>query len=426
MKNSSYLSIFAMIGMVGLSSCSPKSQSLQTSPVVPEKQVEVPQYEDIPEQTFTWIHEDGGQSQLDFNPQIDLLFVIDNSDSMRSAQENLRRNLDKFTAGFTRNPMIDYHIGVISTWDSSERARTNKKDSYEIGELRHVRDTRGNISSRRFLDRKTATPEILASSLHIGVTPYEQGGPENEEFLSPLLAALEKTGPGTTNEGFFRENAQLVIILMTDADDASNSVSVEQAVQKLIDFKKGNINKISVYGVLVRAEDPDSAKDWNLRIHPKYKPWCFDKDSRGRPVNNGRCQPFGPERLEEFVLKSNSYSEKNQTRLREKFLMGITSPTFGSDLARIGNQITIKTLEKTIYLSQRPRIDSKTQQLMLRVRYGSPEALARGEGQVIPAGEKGWKYNPRDNSLHLSGQIQYRYQEGAHFRVELVPVTLAL
>lgn len=416
--------VTAVIGLGLLSSCSPESKTLGITPVQPENKFEIPKNPTIPEQQFGWITEDGGQSNQEFNPKIDILFVIDNSDSMVSAQANLKRNIDKFTAGIIKNKMIDYHIGVISTWDSSERAAKLKKDGYGIGELRHVTTPNGQKLSQRYLDRSMEDKNLIASTLHIGVTPFEQGGPENEEFFAPLQAALEKGAHALPNEGFFRDEAQLVIVLLTDADESAPRISAEQMTQSLVDFKKAQASKISVYAALVSANDPDQFKDWALRIHPKYHPDCFSIVGK-TTKNNGTCKTgFGPKILEQFVRSANSQSGKTE-ELRKNFIMSIRQD-FGNDLSRIGNDIVVKTLEKDIFLSQRPRVDRKTNQLMLRVRYGTSAELQAGQGQTIPAGQTGWLYNAEENLVHLSGKIQYKYVQGGRFAVDLQPVSLKL
>lgn len=403
-----YFSAFMLV-----SACSPESVSLRAEKPLVDHRVAVPESAPPEIQKFEWITEDGGQSQLDFNPQVDILFVTDNSDSMKSAQENLIRNIDRFTAGILKNKMIDYHIGVISVWDSSERYLKTKKDGYEIGDLRFIRNSQGQTAkNRRFVAKSDNNSKLIAATLNIGVTPYEQGGPEFEEMFSPLAAALEKTGRGASNEGFFRENAQLVVVLLTDADDSSKNITPDEMAQKLIDFKGGRTEKVSVYGVLVRPQDPDTYKDWDLRIHPKYHPECFDM-SQKTPKNNGKCTGFGPERLEKFIVEGNQ-NQGTPEQIRAKHIMSIVSPRFGDDLAKIGSDITVKTLAKEIFLSQRPRVDNG--KLMVRVRYGN---------QVIPQrAQGGWLYNPENNSILLSGDIDYVYKEGARFSVDLIPLTL--
>lgn len=406
-----------------LAACSQESGTILAQKELKQEEVEIPQYDKIPEQQFNWITEDGGQSQLDFNPRVDVLFVSDNSDSMKSAQENLIKNLDRFTRGITSNRMIDYHIGVISTWDSSERFAAKKKDSFQIGDLRNIKNAKSQTGERRYVT-KADNSSILAATLNIGVTPYAEGGPEVEEFFSPLAAALDKSGHGGTNEGFFREDAQLVVIFLTDADDSTARISPEQMAKTLVDFKGGKADKVSVYGVLVKGSDADQYKDWDLRVHPKYHPECFDMTAK-TPKNNGRCTGFGPERLEQLVVAANVEAGTPE-QIREKYIMSIVSKSFGSDLAKIGDSITVKTLAKEIFLSQRPRVDSTTGQLMVRVRYGSLAVLAAGKGQLIPRKDDGgWKFDAENNSVKLSGNIKYEYVEGGRFAVDLVPVTLA-
>ncbi|QDK37361.1 hypothetical protein [Bdellovibrio sp. NC01] len=413
-----YLAAFAL-----LSACSPESSEIKAQmPLPQQEQPQIPTYDKVEPQKFDWITEDGGQSQLDFNPQVDILFVMDNSDSMKSAQENLNRNIDRFTAGIVKNKMIDYHIGVVSTWDSSERFAKMKKDSFNIGDLRYVKDLNGKAVNKRYYTKTDGSRLSLASTLAIGVTPYAEGGPEVEEFFSPLAAALENTGRGAANEGFFRDNAQLVVVIMTDADDSTSRISPEQMAKTLIDFKGGKEEKVSVFGVLVRPQDPDQYKDWDLRIHPKYHPECFDMTQK-TPKNTGKCTGFGPERLDQLIVAANAQAGTPE-QIRSKFIMSIVSKNFGSDLAKIGNDITVKTLEKEIFLSQRPRVDDKGV-LKVRVRYGTDKQLAAGKGQIIPQkADGGWLYDPENNSVHLSGNINYEYQEGARFAVDLIPLTL--
>lgn len=403
--------------LLGTAACSPESTPLMAqAPPRAQEQVEIPQYDKVDRQNFNWITEDGGNSKFDFNPQVDILFVTDNSDSMKSAQENLVKNIDRFTNGINKNKMIDYQIGVISAWDST--GKKFKPGKYEIGELRYMKNSANKSFNQRFINKNYKN--YLASTLNIGIAPLEEGGPENEEFFSALSAALEKSGRGGVNEGFFRENAQLVVIFMTDADESSTRITPEQMARTLKDFKGGNSNKVSVYGVLVRKNDPENKKDYALRIHPKYNPQCFDTAGK----NNGTCTGFGPERIEQLIAIANEESG-SQDSIKAKYITGITSKDFGSDLGRIGDNITIKTLAKEISLSQRPRLEADGT-LQVRVRYGTPEVLARGGGQIIPNKVKGgWAYDPENNSVKLSGDIQYEYQENARFAVDLIPLTLA-
>lgn len=398
-----------------LAACSPESVTLRSEKVLQDNRIEVEEQADPDIQKFEWITQDGGKGELDFNPQVDILFITDNSESMTTAQNNLEKNMDRFTAKLIQNRMIDYHIGAISVWDSSERFASKKQDKFDIGDLRIIRNSKGveEKNARRFLT-KADPKNLIAPSLKLGVAAFDKGGPEVEEFFSPLSAALDKTGRGATNEGFFRKDSQLVVIFLTDADDSTASINPDEMARKLITFKGGNAQKVSVYGVLVRASDDDKFKDWGLRVHPTYHPECYDMTKK-KPELNGKCKDgFGPERIENFIVAANA-AHGTPSQIRANNIMSIVSPKFGDDLGRIGDHITIKTLEKEIFLDYIPRVQDN--KLMVRVSYGNV---------LIPQQAKGgWRYNAERNSIYLAGDIGYTYQEGARFKVELIPVTLA-
>lgn len=374
-----------------------------------------------------WITQDGGKRAYDFNPRTDILFVIDDSDSMKATQENLSRNINRFIEGFRKNRMIDFRIGVISVWDSSERFATQNKSGYSEGELRKIKDSNGRLLKSRYVSRFQGFEGSLAATLKIGVTPYEQGGPETEQVFAPLSAALKKTGRGAVNEDFFRDDAHLVVVVVTDAEDAS-SLSPQQMAQELFAFKGGNKKKVSAYGVLVRKDDPDSVKDWGLKVHPKYNPQCFDtieKTAKNGKVtteskNNGTCTGFGPERLDQFIIEANAEVKPEDVKAQQ--ILSLNQKDFGKDLAKIGSHITLKVLEKEILLNLRPRVDANGK-VMVRVRYGTPDVLAKGGGVQIPNQAKGgWLYDPETNSVKIGGDVQYEYVEGAGFAIDMAPL----
>jgi hypothetical protein len=399
---------------LALAACSAKTADIYgqrelAQPPAPE----IPKYAQIPADQIKWITVDGGNGALDFHPEVDILFVVDNSDSMKSAEDNLQRNVDYFAAALRKNKMIDYHIGVTSVWDSSPRYVNNPHNIYKAGELWNVRDSQGNKYPERFVT-KDSHDDLLAATLNIGIEPYSEGGPENEEMFSPIDGALHQTGHGDSNEGFFRNSAQLVVVILSDADDSTNSITPEQLAQELFDFKKGHAEKVSAYAALVRASDPDSKKDYGLRIMPQYHPECF---THGK--NNGQCQGFGPDRIVNFILAANA-AHGSPDQIRQNNLMHLIQKDFGHDLSRIGKDIAVRTLAKTIALPERPRLDDQSGQLMIRVRYGTAAS-----SQVIPqSASAGWTYDADSNSIEIAGDVPYQYQKDAQFMVEMVPVTL--
>lgn len=390
-------SLTAVSSLIACAPTSPENTSVYNRRDLPQpERPEIPTYNPVERDQTNWIPLDGGQSQLDFNPRVDILFVIDDSDSMKAAQANLVKNIGLFSAGIQKNKLIDYHIGVTSVWDSSDRYAQATK--YKNGQIRGV------------VTKKNS--DQLAALLNIGITPYSKGGPENEEVFSPIAEAIQttNTGRGAPNEGFFREDSQLVVVILTDADDGSTSLSADDLTKSLFAFKGGNRKKVSVYAALVKASDKDEYKDWGLRVHPQYHPECFT----GKKLNGTCAAGFAPTRLQDFVLKAN-VAHGTREQIQANHIMSLVQKDFGKDLAKIGNDIRVKTLEKTILLPERPR-RAKDGSLMIRVQYGK---------QVIKADAKaGWIYNAEDNSIEVSGTVDYQYVEGARFSVSYVPVTL--
>lgn len=346
------------LAALALAACAPENKTIYGQRDIIIEPPTIPKYDPIPVQKTEWIVVDGGNTEA-VKPELDIVFIMDNSDSMKAAQDNLSRNINRFVDKFHKNRSIDYRIGVLSVWDSSERFATLKKDSYGKGELRWIRDGEGRKLKSRFVSRFRGVESILKSTLKIGVAPYAEGGPEVEEIFSPLSEALKKIGRGDTNEGFFRENAQLAVVLITDADDTS-TISPDQMARELVEFKKGRREKVVVYGALVSQKDSDSVKDWGLRVHPKYHPECFDqktipaKSKKAKPrivnVNNGKCKDgFGPANLEKFILLANADSG-TPAEIRENHIMSLTQKDFGNDLAKMGTDITARTLAKEILL----------------------------------------------------------------------------
>ena len=406
-----------------LAACGQTTSNLQGRRDLPSDPPYVPPVKKV--EKIEWIKQDGGNLLVDFNPRVDILFVIDDSDSMKSAQENLISNLDSFVQKFNQNKVIDYHIGVVSVWDSTERF-LKFNHPYQVGELHKVRNSKGQTSERRFVTRKDKVKEVLAPTLNIGVTPYNQGGPEKEEMFSPIEEALQKSKHGGANEGFFRDDAQLVVVILSDADDSTASIQPKQMAEKLFAFKGGNASKVSVYAALVKKSDPDVSKDWDLRIHPKYHPECFTMTASGKNQNNGTCQEgFGPDRLEQFVVASNP-GHGTEDEVRKSYIMSLIQKSFGRDLANIGSEISRRTLAKEVFLDQMPRRDEKSGRLMIKVRYGTTDQLASNKAQVISEDKKsGWAYNENNNSIQLSGDIDYQFSETAHFEITMAPVNLS-
>lgn len=162
---------------------------------------------------------------------IDFLFVVDNSRSMVDNQKSLASSVPDFIQ--TINKEIDnlqsYHIGVIST----DESQYNK-----VGDVKHCSTLGGLIvrtadytpgadqpfdrpchpyaSGKFFMTAKDNLDEKFTCAAKLG--PMGSG---NERPMDALDAAMSKklTAKDACNEGFFREDAILVVVLVTDEED---------------------------------------------------------------------------------------------------------------------------------------------------------------------------------------------------------------
>jgi hypothetical protein len=154
---------------------------------------------------------------------VDLLFVIDNSNSMIAEQANLIASFDGFIAGIQANldEVNDYHLGVVTT---DAYALNQPADCRELGALvtSSAAGSCGPWAEGRYIS--------LADELAPAFTCAADVGPDgdtNERQVAAALRAIgpDLAGPGGCNEGFIRDDALLVLVLITDEDDPGAAVS---------------------------------------------------------------------------------------------------------------------------------------------------------------------------------------------------------
>jgi hypothetical protein len=190
-------------------------------------------------------------SDSPFNPmtgcqKIDFLFVIDSSESMKDHQENLVASFPGFVAAMQEAvPAEDWHVMVVDTdgqWNGSDCANACL--------------TLGSCPDEPAFDCATPPPSLCDITIGGGmVAPYGEGasnadcglgdarfidaghpdlqgafscvaqvgvdGSSAERTAEALVRSLspELTAPAACNEGFLRDDAILVVTLITDEPD---------------------------------------------------------------------------------------------------------------------------------------------------------------------------------------------------------------
>jgi predicted small secreted protein len=145
-------------------------------------------------------------------PQVDVLFVVDNSCSMEEEQEALGANFDAFLEFFVGSG-LDYHVGVVST---------DMYDPQHAGALREV-------NGFRWLQEGTDDPQgLLDTMVNMGTE-----GHWVEKGRAAAYTAVELLAE-STNEGFIRDGAGLHITVVSDEDDESDGSPISR--QEFVDW----------------------------------------------------------------------------------------------------------------------------------------------------------------------------------------------
>jgi hypothetical protein len=133
---------------------------------------------------------------------IDVLFVIDDSASMKNDQEAVAANFKSFISSFNTNE-VDFQLGAVTT----DMVKTGRK-----GELVTV----GTPPKRFLVPGTTTLQKDFDEMVNVGVngSPDEKGLAAARAALSAPLA----TDAGV-NRGFLRPNADLGIVFVADEDD---------------------------------------------------------------------------------------------------------------------------------------------------------------------------------------------------------------
>lgn len=229
---------------------------------------------------------------------VDIIWVIDNSGSMREEQQELGEKFDAFIDELAELG-ADFHISVITTdvRDVSQRGRFQGGPGNVVSEqcrqppadLAYCAD----LDLARFfldadsyrngddLDRDRLTRDFRCLSF-VGDcgTPYEAGLEALERSVSDEL--IDNDG---FNSDFLRDDAFLAVIFLTDEDDCStvdtfnpgrdadcyvdqfrdNLLSVQRVYDRLVELKDGDESRVLVAGIIGPDDgrEPPTLEEYN-------------------------------------------------------------------------------------------------------------------------------------------------------------------
>lgn len=138
---------------------------------------------------------------------IDILFVMDTSCSMSEEQEALDANMPSFMQFFLDSG-LDYHLGVVST---------NMDPRYSDAGLLTVSE-----DGTRFITPETRDPFATFTQLAVLGTDSHS----DEQGRRAAWSAIELFG-ATENAPFYRDDATLSVVVISDEDDQSGTAPVD-------------------------------------------------------------------------------------------------------------------------------------------------------------------------------------------------------
>lgn len=330
------------------------------------------------------------------DPKVNILFVVDNSQSMDAHQEMLKRNIDQFANQFFNNPRIDFKIGVVPVYDRRFLNDTSLYNYYEtvngkrvikngprkmnqLGVLVPLKGKDGEtLEGAPYITRDTPNAkEVLKNTVRIGT----QWGPEAEESFSPVLEVIGNDSLNQqANAGFYDKDAHLVVIFLTDADDVTPEVTPYSFYESLVQAKGGDTEKVILAAALPGAK---------------------------RNSASCRLDGNGPQ-----------YKFPQLMSIAEGVVADLCSSSFGEKLALLGEQMVQKVGAQRIKLGYTPDVN-------LMVTYGTADTPVE-KRQVIPRNAKtGYYFNPRTTEIVLSPNMKIDRVPGGQIFVTAIPVNYA-
>jgi hypothetical protein len=220
----------------------------------------------------------------------------------------------------------------------------------------------------QYVDRNTKNGiEYLAKNMFVGTN-----GSATEMFFDPVVLALTEPMVTSFNIGFYRPEAHLALIFITDTEDQSVTMPDPAQFRDFLLELKGTSDKIFVAAAHIPEDEIDS---------------CSGEQTDLLKVD----------RLNDFFTLMNASTFS-------------LCDDFGDRLAKIG--IKIAAQSTTMYLSQMPKKNT------IKVTVGGVE--------MPNDRQKGWTYNPEKVAIEFGSDIDWaQYPDDSYPSVDFEVLTPA-
>jgi len=179
-------------------------------------------------ETDTWF-----QEREDY---ADILLVVDNSGSMGDEQDELSSSFEAFVE-FIERAETHYHIGVVTTDVDAEFAEYGEVPGQLRGQPHFITPDTEDAAA------------VFRDAVRVGVhgSGYERGFEAARAALGPELLAAD-------NEGFYRDEALLTLVFVSDEDDQSLD-GTGTYLQHFRNMKGGDEDAVLAHGLIGLDEE---------------------------------------------------------------------------------------------------------------------------------------------------------------------------
>lgn len=177
---------------------------------------------------------------IDACEELDVLLIVDNSDSMEQWLVPLSNSLPSMFTLFEQefSGVCSYHVGIAN---AEQMPQDNTADCQFPGALIQRPSNCGGLEGDPpYYTEADGSPEAAFNALQCTFITQAFGGDEDERMLDSMLGALDpvNNAEGACNAGFRRPGANLAILYISDENDPTPSDeqdTVAELFQRYVD-----------------------------------------------------------------------------------------------------------------------------------------------------------------------------------------------
>lgn len=420
-----------------------------------------------------------------FNPKVDILFVIDNSQSMLDNLNDVGTNIDALAKALSETTLIDYNIAVTTVWDSSrtnpkaasDQERAQDEERFAAGVDADPADHPDSLLAEFNRNQSVFLPDFANGELRplkiqdINLTPKQK--PTVVEYLNTpqryinrrstfpgydpqvhqlrgevvdpsifLLSRTLKVDVHLFNHEFGRGGPlwEAYFAPTLYAIDPQRSPKANKGFRRddamFVWFSLGDANDASVIQNAHGDYVPLTPRLFKYELEESLGGADYMTFAATRVTCTDTTELEMPEAILEFIRLTNPGKDEAGQPMADSHMIDLCASRnargaaarreaekkLAMGLSQIGEKIRKKVLNLELKLDKIPERDIETGELKLELFYADKQ---------IPPGPDSWKfdwvddgYGGRAPAIVLSENIQIDTSSEGQFTVKMVPVNL--